>query len=154
LDAVNLKPDGNDDHDNRPKQHKGGSAMNDTNTDPRTEYIRRLQDMWKGAPPDENNDGNGNTSTPRHNDGHDDDPRAAYVRRLVGDGVPYFGDGRLNDSGSNRVPVNDGSEVVQFHDHVTITAGWTKQTNLTLGDALRQIRQQRQCERILQGGVA
>lgn len=94
-------------------------------TDPRTEYIKRLQDAWKGAPPEDDNS---------HEDG-DDDPRACHARRLTSDGVPNFGDVRMNDS-----------RVVRLHDSASTPPP------SCIGMALQQIREERR--RMFQGGAA
>jgi hypothetical protein len=113
--------------------------MNDTNTDPRKAYIARLADVWKAPPDDDNNDEDdgSDTSSPPHGDGYDD-PRAAYIQRLTGDGVPYFGDRRMNDS-----------RVVRLYDGVDIP---TRPTLPTVGAALRICREQR--HRMFLGGAA
>ena len=125
--------------------------MNNSQIDPRTAYVRRLQDMWKRTPPTDDEGEVGNMSGSHHNDGQvrSDDPRADYIRGLTADGVRHLGGKQRNDDArSDRLRVTDEGGVVQFSDRADIPAGPTVHTNLTVGQVLRLHRDQRQRERL------
>ena len=69
--------------------------MNATNIDPRTMWIKRLQDTWKGAPSDDNVDEDeGETALL--------DGRRAYISQRIADAAVRHGSrvGRFQDSDS------------------------------------------------------